>query len=129
MVRNYQLENRVTFVGFLKSEDYLSLLSQMDVLISPSRFEAFGMIYLEAMSFGIPVIASNVGGVAEIVKNKRNGLLVSPNPKSVAEAIFAMYNDPNMRKKMSKNNLEDIINFSWNKIIRNYLQVYQDLKS
>lgn len=129
MVRDYQLEDRVNFVGFLKTKDYMSLLSQMDVLVLPSRMEPFGMVYLEAMSLGIPVIASNIGGGVEIVKNKRNGLLVSPNPKSVAEAIFAMYNDPNMRKKMSKNNLEDIINFSWNKIIRNYLQVYQDLKS
>jgi len=129
MVQDFQLEDRVNFVGFLKTEDYLSLLGQMDVLVLPSRMEPFGMVYLEAMSLGIPVIASNIGGGVEIVKNKHNGLLVSPDPKSVAEALFTMYAYPDMRKKMSLNNFEDIKTFSWNKIINNYLQVYQDLKS
>jgi glycosyltransferase involved in cell wall biosynthesis len=129
MVHDYQLEDRVNFVGFLKTEDYLSLLSQMDVLALPSRMEPFGMVYLEAMSLGIPVIASNIGGGVEIVKNRRNGLLVSPDPKSVVEALFTMYAYPDMRKKMSQNNFEDIKNFTWNKIINNYLKVYPDLKS
>lgn len=127
MVKDYKLEHRVHFVGFLKTQDYMSLLSQMDVLALPSRMEGFGMAYLEAMSLGVPVIASNVGGGAEIVKNNRNGLVVSPKREAVAKSILELYKDPDLREKISQNNLEDIQKFSWDKIIKNYLKIYRDL--
>lgn len=128
LVKDYGLEKHVNFVGFLKTREYMSLLSRMDLLAMPSRMEPFGMVYLEAMSLGVPIIASNVGGGVEIVKNERNGLLASPEPGNVASAIIKLYNDPDLREKMSENNLEDIRKFSWDNIIEKYLDVYKNLK-
>ncbi len=127
LVKKYHLENHVNFVGFLKPNEYMALLNSVDLLAMPSRMEPFGMVYLEAMSLGIPVIASNVGGGVEIIKNHRNGILISPEPNEVADAILDLYINTDKREKISKNNLNDIKNFEWSSTIERYIELYSEL--
>lgn len=124
LVKKYSLESHVNFVGFLKPDIYMALLNSVDLLAMPSRMEPFGMVYLEAMALGTPIIASNVGGGVEIIKNGHNGILTSPEPYEVSNAILNIYNDNKLRKRISENNLKDINNFEWKVIIDKYIELY-----
>lgn len=123
LVHEYGLEDKVHFCGFLQSKNYKAILNSVDILAMPSRMEAFGMVYLEAMALGVPIIASDVGGAPEIMQDSRNGLLVPPNPEEVASAILKLQSK-SLRKQMSENNLKDIHKFTWDKIIGEYIKIY-----
>jgi glycosyltransferase involved in cell wall biosynthesis len=124
LVKKYGLENNVQFVGFLKPDKYMTLLNSVDILAMPSRMEPFGMVYLEAMAVGVPIIASDVGGATEIIEDYRNGILTSPEPIAVSEAILTLYRDKSLREIISNNNLEDIHKFQWNNIVNDYIEEY-----
>lgn len=127
LVRKCGMENNVEFLGFLKPEKYKVVLNSVDILAMPSRMEPFGMVYLEAMAAGVPVIASNIGGATEIINNLQNGILVSPKPEDVSEAILKLYNDENLRKEISENNLRDVNEFDWETIVEHYFDLYNNL--
>lgn len=127
MVKKYNLENYVNFVGFLKKEKYMAFLNSVDILVMPSRMESFGMVYLEAMALGIPVIASKVGGIPEIVKDQHNGILTSPNPDDVSKAILTLYMDKKMRENISRNNLNDARKFEWTNLAEKYIKFYSQI--
>ncbi|MEN4005912.1 MAG: glycosyltransferase family 4 protein [Methanobacteriaceae archaeon] len=124
LVHEYGLEDKVEFLGFLKAPTYKAMLNSVDILAMPSRMEPFGMVYLEAMALGVPIVASNVGGAPEIIENLKNGILTSPEPEKVADAILELYNDASLREEISKNNLEDIHKFEWDKIVEEYIKIY-----
>lgn len=91
----------VTFTGFVDNVgDYLE---SFDVFILPSRKEGIGSILLDAMQHSLPVIASRVGGVPEVVKHRDNGLLIDPErPDQLAEAIVEMYRQPALRHEYGR---------------------------
>ena len=85
--------DNVTFPGFIG--DHAAFFGALDVFIMPSRSEAWGMAALEAMSYGVPVIASDTGGLPEIVKPENGGWLVPVgNPAALASAITAAASSP-----------------------------------
>ena len=73
-----RLDGRITFTGEIGDADLVSLFRTSQVLAVPSFLEGFGIVYLEAMGFGLPAIASSAGGASEIVIHGRNGFLVAP---------------------------------------------------
>ncbi len=78
----------VTFIGAVEREAVPHLLNRASIVLVPSYFESFGLVALEAMQMGRPVIASNVGGLPEIISNERIGVLVPPkNPEALSDAI------------------------------------------
>ena len=127
MVKELGLEQSVTFVGFLQKEEYRQLLNSVDVLVMPSRDEAFGIVYIEAMALGKPIIAANCSGTPEVVEDWRNGILVELNPNKLAEAILCLYQNEDLRKKISQNNLQDAAKYDWNYIVNQYIDIYGDV--
>jgi glycosyltransferase involved in cell wall biosynthesis len=121
------LDKHVTFTGFLGIQEYRQLLNSVDLLVMPSREEYFGIVFLEAMALGKPVIAGNVGGIPELIENGRNGILVDPDPDQVAEAILYLYENEGVRQEMGQNNLHDVSSFDWSGIIDRYVDVYKAL--
>jgi len=93
------LQDRVRFLGFIKDPgDYYPML---DLLVLPSRKETFGMVVIEAMAFGLPVVATNAGGVPEIVVDGVTGILVPPeDPEALATAISRVSFDHRMAAQM-----------------------------
>ena len=86
MCIDLDIQGKVEFLGYRRQVE--SLISDFDVLL-PSISEGLGLALLEAMALGKPVIASEVGGIPEVVKNNSNGILVSPgNDKALAESII-----------------------------------------
>lgn len=86
----------ITFLGLRK--DIYTLLSIMDIFVLPSLYEGFGIAILEAMSACLPVVASNVGGIPEVIVDGQTGFLVKPaNPKDLADKILLLLNNKDMR--------------------------------
>jgi len=127
MVKDLELEQNVTFLGLLPLKDYRSLLNSVDILVMPSKEEAFGIVFLEAMALGKPIIAANKGGIPGFIKNKKNGFLVEPNSNQVAGAILDLYKYENhdLQKEISKNNMQDVKKFDWDKIVDQYIDLYK----
>lgn len=98
------LSNLVKYEGWVLKEDKAKLLSQTDIFILPSHIEGLGIAILEAMSYKKPVIATNVGGIPEIVYNMYNGILINPcQPKEIYDAIYTLMHDSDLRTKMGFN--------------------------
>ena len=95
-------KNSILFTGFQTHIE--TWLPAMDAFVLPSLTEGTPMALLEAMNEGIPVIATAVGGVPQVVNPGRNGLLVSPgNSEQIAEAIRSLFTDQTLRQRLSEN--------------------------
>jgi glycosyltransferase involved in cell wall biosynthesis len=107
LVRSLGLEKEVEFTGF--QSDIASWLPAMDVFVLPSLTEGTPMALLEAMSFGVPVIASAVGGVPKVVDDGVNGLLVEPGDhRGISEKIAAYCRDPLLGERMAARGVDTI---------------------
>lgn len=95
------MEGQVRFLGYRR--DVPDLLALMDLVVMPSLRESFGMVALEAMAMKVPVIASRIGGLEEVVEHEKTGLLVPPgDAAALAEAIRTLAEDPEMRRNMGE---------------------------
>jgi glycosyltransferase involved in cell wall biosynthesis len=95
------IEKQVRFLGYRR--DVPDLLALMDLVVMPSLRESFGMVALEAMAMKIPVIASRIGGLKEVVKHEVAGFLVPPgDADALAEAIRRLVENPEMSRKMGE---------------------------
>jgi glycosyltransferase involved in cell wall biosynthesis len=103
LIRDYDLESHVNQTGHLSSEDLARLYRKASVCILPSYYETFGLAALEAMAYGKPVIATQAGGLAEVVEDGKTGLLVPPDDAdALARAMIELLNNPTTRTEMGK---------------------------
>ncbi|MCC7161386.1 MAG: glycosyltransferase family 4 protein [Anaerolineae bacterium] len=94
------VRSRVRFIGF--RDDMPRVMSAADVLVSSSRWEGFGMVILEAMSLGLPVVATAVGGVPELIENQESGLLVpSEDPEALADGLARVLTNPEWAARLA----------------------------
>ena len=107
----------------------LSAYPACDVFVLPSEYEAFGLVLLEAMSCEKPCVATNVGGVPEVVEDGKTGLLVEyGNPVALASAIIKLLGDEEKRRSMGMAGRKRVIeNFTWPKIVDKIEGVYREL--
>ena len=97
------LAGRVRFEGRVDQQALLDAYQQCDLFVSPSRFESFGLIFLEAMRVGKPVIGCDVGGMPEVIAADVNGLLVRPgDADALAHAILRLVDAPDLRARMGE---------------------------
>ncbi len=100
----------ITFTG--SRNDIENIMPAADVVVVPSVSESFGIVILEAMASGKPVVATNVGGIPEVV-NKETGILVNPeDPVGLAEAVDKILQDNEIKEKMGKNAREQVMKYS-----------------
>lgn len=98
--RRSGLSGSVIFTGW--RDDIPEILSILDILVMPSLNEAVGMSIIEAQAEGVPVVATRVGGIPEVVRDKVTGLLVAPSDsKALAEAVSALLSDNDRRAEMA----------------------------
>lgn len=95
------LTGRVVFLGLRR--DVPEILRTMDVLALPSSREGLPIVLLEAMSAGLPIVATRVGGIPDVVQNGETGLLVDQDPFAIAQALKTLFDNTDMRKKIGEN--------------------------
>jgi len=123
------VEHAFRFWGWRSGSDLLKLYSQADVLAMPSLVEALGVVFLEAMACGIPVVGTSVGGIPEIVKDGYNGLLVSPGDNlQLAQVIIRLLQDENLRSHLAKGGIETAYQFSVQRMMECTYEVYRNLQ-
>ena len=114
---DWGLSDSVIFHGYISSKDeLLALYDDSDIFLLPSLTEGIPKTLYEAMARGVPVIATAVGGIPEIIKDGENGLLVPPaNPEALSEALLRLINDEIFRVTLIKNGLETIRKYTFEK--------------
>jgi glycogen(starch) synthase len=107
LVRQHQLDGFVSFLGFVPRQDLLTKYREYNVFVLPTkREEPFGIVIIEAMISGVPVIASGVGGPAEIITNGETGILVPPGDSvKLATAVHNLMHNEGLRRKIQENAL------------------------
>ena len=115
--------DNVEFAGFVENvEDYLAAF---DVFLYPSLHEGLGSSILDAMHFGLPIVASDVGGIPEIVEDRVNGLLVRPdNPGELVGALERLLGDAALCDSMSRRNREKATHYGAARMASSYEQIY-----
>jgi glycogen(starch) synthase len=123
--RELALGDRVHFVGRADRQEAVALFQGAAAFALPSRHEPFGIVNLEAMAAGIPVVASEVGGVPEFVIDGSSGLLVPPDdPAALAAAIRRLFDSPALRESLVTKGVEVANEFRWDCIEHEYRCVY-----
>ena len=119
-------KNIMWYHRYFTMEHLVQLYSHAAVFVTPSIYEPFGIINLEAMACETPVVGSNVGGIKEIVQNGINGFLVEKNnAKQLAEKVNLLLKDESLRREMGKNGRKRAEEFSWEKIARETYRFYE----
>ncbi len=104
------------------------LIKQCELYVCPSRMEGFGIAVLEAMAAGKPVVAFDVGGVTDLVKNKINGILIPPyDIEAMAEGIGRVLADGALAKNMSDESVKRATLFDWPIILDQYQDLYREV--
>jgi N-acetyl-alpha-D-glucosaminyl L-malate synthase BshA len=121
------LADHVDFVG--EQQDLVPWLSAADVFLLPSSQESFGLAALEAMACGVPVIASGVGGLPEVIADGRTGYVCDPaDGRAMAERALALLDDPPRRDEMARAAAADVrARFSVNAIVPRYEALYEQV--
>ncbi|MFH1460251.1 MAG: glycosyltransferase [Candidatus Omnitrophota bacterium] len=128
LTQQLNIEKIVEFMGNVS--DIPTVLKKMDLLImATTTQEAFGRVVIEAGAVGVPVVATRVGGVVEIIDHEKDGLLVeSANPHELAQAAIRILKDENLSQQFIKNLREKVVSkFSLNSLVTKTISLYNEL--
>jgi glycosyltransferase involved in cell wall biosynthesis len=122
------LASHVNFVGPVPNSHVIDYYRKADVLINPSFSEAFGMSLVEAMACQVPIVATRVGGMTEVIEQSQAGLLTEPgDATALAQAILRLLIDDNLRKRMGvAGRKEAVTRYSWDQVAKKLLGLYEN---
>jgi glycosyltransferase involved in cell wall biosynthesis len=122
------VESHVIFHDWASQSMVPRFLKSADICVFPSRREGFSLAILEAMAAGVPIIASDIGGIREALAGGKNGMLFEAgNADALSEAILSLYQDHGLREKLANAALEAAKAYSWENIAQKYISLYNDL--
>ena len=124
-VRRSQLED-VVFVGYVDYDELPRYYKTADIFCAPATgWESFGIILLEAMAVGKPVVASNIEGYASLVTHGVEGLLVPPkDAEKLAQALLSLMRDESLRQQMGARGILKAREYSWEHIAQRVFDYY-----
>lgn len=122
LVHKYKLEKNVIFAGV--TNGLRSILYKYDIFILPSKEEGMPMTIIEAMAAGLPIIASDVGGIPEMISNYINGILIKPKKEDIITTVLLLINNEELRYKIGKQAVKDSIKFSSEAMAKGYIDIY-----
>lgn len=122
------LDGSIKFLGKVEPFKIPILLNGCKMFVLPSRREPFGIVLLEAMMAGKPIVATRVGGVPEVVREDENAILVEPeSPKALADGIMELLESPDLSQRFGRRGREIVKEFSWGKVADKYIAYYQQI--
>lgn len=132
LTRDLGIVDYVLFPGSKTGLTLAEYFATADIFVGPSIVtssgdtEGLGVVFLEAMASGTAVVASNVGGISDIVEDEINGLMAKQkNPSAIAQKVLSLAYDPALKEKLSTNGLRKIKNhFAWETVAKDFLTTY-----
>jgi D-inositol-3-phosphate glycosyltransferase len=122
------IHDLVTFLGAKDQTILPNYYAAAEIVVMPSHYESFGMVALEAMAMGTPVVASEVGGLAYLVQDGFNGFHVpSRDPEALANKIYELLSNNDCRKLLGEQAREYAQKYAWPRIVDQMLDVYEDV--
>jgi glycosyltransferase involved in cell wall biosynthesis len=121
------LDDRVNFIGFVLRDELPELYRQHDLFVLPSQTESFGLVFAEAMACGLPILGTFVGGIPELVRDGKDGILTNPAaPGEVRKSLQFFLDNPEKLAEMGMSSRQRIKDkYSWSVIATRYLQSYE----
>ena len=128
MTRQFGIQNSVTFVGRIAQENLPPYYSAADVLVVPSYYESFGLVGLESLACGTPVVATEVGAMRSILQDGENGQIVeNPNPRSLAKAIESFITRASAKQLSIDRIRASVLKFGWSNVAAAVIDEYDTL--
>ena len=126
LVHELKLENKVIFMG--TRNDVPNLLKEADVFVLPSDQEGFGNVIIEAMASNVCVVASNAGGIPEVINHNKTGLIFEKgNFNQLKENLIKVLKDKELKESLQKEAFKGITKFSRERMVEGHVKVYEEL--
>ncbi len=132
LVKDLGLESNVRFAGFVTDDEKYDYIKLSDIIIIPSIVtesgdtEGLPVVILEGLAAGKPVIASNVSGIKDVIKNSWNGILVEQkSSEQIATQVLRLLNDEELRIYLGENALISSANYDWKTISDMYIDIFK----
>ena len=124
-----KINGKVVYCTNVSWKEAMTALKASSLLVIPSRMESIPQVIKEAFYLKVPIVATNVGGIPELIQDNVNGLLVTPeNPKQLLEVINKLLDDKESMKRFSEAGYEFVIkNLTWEVLLPKYIKFYEDL--
>lgn len=123
-IQKNEVNSHVIILNNISDEDLLKYYAGTDIFVFPSIGEGFGLVFLEAMASGLPIIAANAGASPEVVGDA--GLLFEPrNSEDLADKILELINNKELYEKLRERGLERVKQFTWEKAAQEYFEIYK----
>ena len=129
-VRGFRLGDRVHFLGHVADDRLLSAAyREATVTVLPSEYEAFGLVLLESLAAGTPVVATRVGGVPEFIEDERSGLLVPPGDVgALALALQRIWDDPALGRRLGHHGRVEVVpRYTWERTVDRLREIYREV--
>ncbi|MEE9325460.1 MAG: glycosyltransferase, partial [Dehalococcoidia bacterium] len=122
------IEGDVTFTGTVSQERLIHFYNAADICVIPSYYESFGLVAVESLACGTPVVASRVGGLLDTIKDGKNGYLVPWHcPEPFAERMELLLENEALRSRFGLQARASVERLSWPQIAERVLQVYKSV--
>jgi D-inositol-3-phosphate glycosyltransferase len=130
LVTRLGIADRTDFVGAVAHEQLPLYYSAADVTVMPSSYESFGLVAVESLACGTPVVATRVGGLTSIVHDGETGLLVPwRDAEMFAESLRRVLEDTALRQRLARNARASVLGYAWDRIADEHLTLYEDVRA
>ncbi|PXX97924.1 hypothetical protein DF185_16430 [Marinifilum breve] len=128
-ISKWKMQSIVHFKGWANEEKKEELFRSSDAFILPSYKEGLPLSILEAMSYGLPIISSKVGGIPDLIHKGRNGILVVPgNQRAIKNAIVKLMTNKGLCKNYSQNSTRTVVDFYPDRVLKTLFSIYHELQ-
>jgi glycosyltransferase involved in cell wall biosynthesis len=126
LAKERKVDDHVVFYGPMNQKEKLEAMAAADAIVVPSLYEGFGIVLLEAMAAGKPVVATTTGVAREVIRDGRNGFLIPPgDARTLAEKLCRLLTDNRLSSLISRQSRKAVKVFSWKTIAAETLEVYE----
>jgi glycosyltransferase involved in cell wall biosynthesis len=126
LARRLGVDDRVIIRGQVSRPDMPKVLRSADVVVCAPWYEPFGIVPLEAMACGVPVVASTVGGLIDTVVDGVTGVHVPPrDPEAIASAVAGLLGDASRRRRLAEAGLKRVKRYSWDRVAADTARIYR----
>ena len=130
LIKRLKLVGKVEFLNWVSRSKLPKIYNSADIFITLSKSETFGIVILEAMACGLPIIGFKATAIPELVTDKKNGFLVNKNNKKyIVEKLNELFYDKNLRKKMAANSLLSAQKYDKNEVFHGLEKIYREVIS